>query len=61
MAWYSREGEEATAVNGIRVLIGSDRPRRKRGERDQDNAPETWPEDGLLGTQPGRNKNGRKW
>ena len=32
-----------------------------RQERDQDNAVEAWPERGLLGTQLGPNKNGRKW
>jgi Icc protein len=30
-------------------------------ERDQDNALKAWPEHGLLGTQLGPNKNGRKW
>ncbi len=34
---------------------------RKRAERDQDNALEAWPEHGLLATQLGPNKNGRKW
>ena len=32
----------------------------KRAERDQDNAIGAWPERGLLGTQLGPNKNGRK-
>ena len=50
-----------TAVDEIQVLLGSDRPARKRAERDQDNALEAWPEHGLLGTQLGPNKNGRKW
>lgn len=50
-----------TAVDEIRVLVGSDRPSRERAERDQDNALEAWPEHGLLGTQLGPNKNGRKW
>ncbi len=39
----------------------SKRPTRKTAERDQDNALEAWPEHGLLGTQLGPNKNGRKW
>jgi hypothetical protein len=30
-------------------------------ERDQDNALDAWPEHGLLGTQLGPNKNGKKW
>ena len=50
-----------TAVDEIRVLVGSDRPSRERVERDQDNSLEAWPEHGLLGTQLGPNKNGRKW
>ena len=45
----------------IRALIGADRPARQRAARDQDNALEAWPEHGLLGTQLGPNKNGRKW
>ena len=45
----------------IRALFGSDRPPRQRAERDQDNALEAWPEHGLMGTQLGPNKNGRKW
>ena len=50
-----------TATDEIRALVGSDRPQRQRAERDQDNALEAWPEHGLLGTQLGPNKNGRKW
>ena len=49
------------ATDEIRVVIGSNRPVRERAERDQDNALEAWPEHGLLGTQLGPNKNGRKW
>jgi 3',5'-cyclic AMP phosphodiesterase CpdA len=33
----------------------------KRQERDQDNAIPAWPEHGILGTQLGPNKNGKKW
>ena len=55
------DAEGNTAVDEIRVLIGRDRPSRERSERDQDNALEAWPEHGLLGTQLGPNKNGRKW
>lgn len=50
-----------TAVDEIRLLAGPDRPSRERAERDQDNVLEAWPEHGLLGTQLGPNKNGRKW
>jgi Icc protein len=48
------------ATDEIRVMNG-DRPERARAERDQDNALEAWPEHGLLATQLGPNKNGRKW
>lgn len=34
---------------------------RERAERDQDNALKAWPEHGLLSTQLGPNKNGKKW
>jgi predicted phosphodiesterase len=37
------------------------RTERKSEERDQDNALKAWPEHGLLGTQLGPNKNGKKW
>jgi hypothetical protein len=48
--------------DSIRVLIGPDAgPLRSRPERDRDNALAAWPEHGLLGTQLGPNKNGRKW
>jgi Icc protein len=43
------------ATDEIRLVIGD------REERDQDNALEAWPEHGLLGTQLGPNKNGKKW
>jgi len=33
----------------------------KRPARDQDNALGAWPEHGVLGTQLGPNKNGKKW
>ena len=49
------------ARDEVRAVIGSGRPARERAERDQDNALEAWPEHGLLGTQLGPNKNGRKW
>jgi predicted phosphodiesterase len=48
------------ATDEIRVVIG-DLAERERVERDQDNALEAWPEHGLLGTQLGPNKNGKKW
>ena len=48
------------ATDEIRLAVG-ERAERKCEERDQDNALEAWPEHGLLGTQLGPNKNGRKW
>jgi Icc protein len=48
------------ATDEIRLAIG-DRARRERVARDQDNALEAWPEHGLIGTQLGPNKNGKKW
>jgi Icc protein len=48
------------ATDEIRLVIGK-REGRERVERDQDNALEAWPEHGLLGTQLGPNKNGKKW
>ena len=44
----------------IRV-VSRDPAKRVRVERDQDNALEAWLEHGLLGTQLGPNKNGKKW
>jgi hypothetical protein len=44
----------------IRVVIDG-LAQQKRVERDQDNALPAWPEHGLLGTQLGPNKNGKKW
>jgi Icc protein len=43
-----------------RLAVGQ-RPEKKFEERDQDNALGAWPEHGLLGTQLGPNKNGKKW
>jgi 3',5'-cyclic-AMP phosphodiesterase len=48
------------ATDEIRIVVG-DREERERVERDQDNALEAWPEHGLLGTQLGPNKKGKKW
>lgn len=53
-------GNEAT--DSIRVILGDsayNAPERK--ERDLENAFAAWPEHGLLATQLGPNKNGRKW
>jgi predicted phosphodiesterase len=48
------------ATDEIRLAVGP-RAERKAEDRDQDNALEAWPEHGLLGTQLGPNKNGKKW
>jgi len=48
------------ATDEIRLASGGHRE-RKRVDCDQDNALEAWPEHGLLGTQLGPNKNGKKW
>ena len=51
-----------TAEDSIRLVLGASAYKsQRRSERDQDNAVEAWPERGLLGTQLGPNKNGRKW
>ena len=46
--------------DGIRLRVGPTQ-RPARDQRDQDNALDAWPERGLLGTQLGPNKNGKKW
>jgi 3',5'-cyclic-AMP phosphodiesterase len=43
------------------VIWLGDLAERERVERDQDNALEARPKQGLAGTQLGRNKNGKKW
>jgi Icc protein len=48
------------ATDEIRIVSG-DPAKRERIERDQDNALAAWQEHGLLGTQLGPNKNGKKW
>ena len=48
------------ATDEIQLAVGP-RTEREFEERDQDNALQAWPEHGLLGTQLGPNKNGKKW
>ena len=48
------------ATDEIRVAIGH-RAGQDRMPRDQENVLQPWPEHGLLGTQLGPNKNGKKW
>jgi 3',5'-cyclic-AMP phosphodiesterase len=51
-----------TAKDSIRLVLGASAYKStERSEREQDNVVEAWPERGLLGTQLGPNKNGRKW
>ena len=55
-----KDADGKIATDEIRLAVGQ-RTERKSEERDQDNALEAWPEHGLLGTQLGPNKNGKKW
>ncbi len=55
-----RDERGDVATDEIRVHLGSPTELERVG-RDQDNALEAWPEHGLLGTQLGPNKNGKKW
>jgi Icc protein len=56
------DADGRTAVDSIRVVLGAPAcPSRERAKRDQDNALPAWPERGLMGTQLGPNKYGRKW
>jgi predicted phosphodiesterase len=55
-----KDAHGKVANDEIRLAVGQ-RTERKSEERDQDNALEAWPEHGLLGTQLGPNKNGKKW
>ena len=58
VSFKDAHGKEAS--DQIRIAVGQ-RTERECEERDQDNALEAWPEHGLLGTQLGPNKNGKKW
>ncbi len=55
-----KDSRGKVATDEIRVVSGFS-AERERVERDQNNALEAWPEHGLLGTQLGPNKNGKKW
>jgi len=55
-----KDAHGKVASDEIRLAVGQ-RTERKSEKRDQDNALEAWPEHGLLGTQLGPNKNGKKW
>ena len=55
------DADGRSATDEIHIVTGAHRIAQKRSERDQENVLEAWPEHGLLGTQLGPNKNGRKW
>ena len=55
---HDASGQSST--DAIRLFLGT-RAAQQREEQDQANALEAWPEHGLLGTQLGPNKNGKKW
>jgi 3',5'-cyclic-AMP phosphodiesterase len=57
-----KDANGLVAEDCIHVVIGAEawQP-RPRAARDQENPLAAWPERGLLGTQLGPNKNGRKW
>jgi predicted phosphodiesterase len=57
---FFKDGNGKVATDEIRLAVGQ-RTERSSEQRDQDNALGAWPEHGLLGTQLGPNKNGRKW
>ena len=57
---YFEDAQGNLARDAIRIASGG-APKRGRAGRDQDNALTAWPERGLLGTQLGPNKNGKKW
>jgi 3',5'-cyclic-AMP phosphodiesterase len=59
---YAVDDGRREAEDTILLRIGNaSHVLRKRAKRDRDNAIGAWPEHGLLGTQLGPNKNGRKW
>jgi Icc protein len=57
----SFKDENGTVASDQIRFAADQRSERKFERRDQDNALEAWPEHGLLGTQLGPNKNGKKW
>ncbi len=50
-----------TGEDSVQAVLGVQSDFPVRMERDLDNALAAWPEHGLLGTQLGPNKHGRKW
>ena len=56
------DAEGKCAEDAVKVALGHGAAAfPMRAPRDQDNALDAWGEHGLLGTQLGPNKNGRKW
>ena len=58
---WVEDSNGAIGEDSIRVALGVRSELPSRMERDLDNALTAWPEHGLLGTQLGPNKYGRKW
>lgn len=55
-----KDARGSTATDEIRFASGQ-QLERQRGLREQNHTLKAWPEHGILGTQLGPNKNGRKW
>ena len=58
---WAEDSAGAMGEDTIQVAFGTRTELPRRAERDRDNALTAWPEHGLLGTQLGPNKHGRKW
>jgi Icc protein len=59
----ARDAQGRTSTDEIHAVVAQTAPwePQKRAARDQDNAIGAWTKRGILGTQLGPNKNGRKW
>ena len=60
LAVLAQDARGTAAKDEIFIYVGA-MPAISRQPHDQDNALPAWPEHGLLGTQLGPNRNGRKW
>ena len=58
---WAQDAGGAVGEDAIQVAFGNRSELPRRAERDRDNALSAWPKHGLLGTQLGPNKHGRKW
>jgi predicted phosphodiesterase len=59
--WEAEAPNPREGTHPLSVSFKDAEGERQFVERDQDNALAAWPEHGLLGTQLGPNKNGKKW